>query len=261
MAGMLAHCDFDEQVSTLTDDGRLRPDMIVHVPGGGEIVVDAKVPLEAFLKLIDADDDYPVRCSEPRMPGSSGPTSTSGQEGVLEAIRPVTAAGGGVHPGRSAALGGLRVRPHPAGARHGQRRAADHADHAHRAPPHRRLRMAPGVAGRERPRGAAPGGRNVRAAADDERAHAAAPAQPDGQRVGVQRCRGIPRIPRPRLGPPLSGPRRGGRGGRGYRRSGARGRLSPAAPGDRVGGRGGRGVRDAAPEGRGATGGQHPRAS
>jgi DNA recombination protein RmuC len=58
MAGMLSHCDFDEQVSTLTDDGRLRPDMIVHVPGGGEIVVDAKVPLEAFLKLIDADDDH-----------------------------------------------------------------------------------------------------------------------------------------------------------------------------------------------------------
>jgi DNA recombination protein RmuC len=57
MAGMLEHCDFDEQVSTNTDDGRLRPDMIVHLPGGGEIVVDAKVPLDAFLKLIDADDD------------------------------------------------------------------------------------------------------------------------------------------------------------------------------------------------------------
>jgi DNA recombination protein RmuC len=57
MAGMIPHCDFNEQVSTATDEGRLRPDMIVHVPGGGEIVVDAKVPLEAFLKLIDADDD------------------------------------------------------------------------------------------------------------------------------------------------------------------------------------------------------------
>jgi DNA recombination protein RmuC len=57
MAGMLSHCDFDEQVSTTTEEGRLRPDMIVHVPGGGEIVVDAKVPLEAFLQLIDADDD------------------------------------------------------------------------------------------------------------------------------------------------------------------------------------------------------------
>ncbi len=57
MAGMLEHCDFDEQVSTTTEDGRLRPDMIVHMPGGRDMVVDAKVPLDAFLKLIDADDD------------------------------------------------------------------------------------------------------------------------------------------------------------------------------------------------------------
>jgi DNA recombination protein RmuC len=57
MAGMLSHCDFDEQVTTTTDDGRLRPDMIVHMPGGGEVVVDAKVPLDAFLQLLDADDD------------------------------------------------------------------------------------------------------------------------------------------------------------------------------------------------------------
>jgi DNA recombination protein RmuC len=57
MAGMLEHCDFDEQVSTTTAEGRLRPDMIVHMPGGRDMVVDAKVPLEAFLKLIEADDD------------------------------------------------------------------------------------------------------------------------------------------------------------------------------------------------------------
>ncbi len=57
MAGMLEHCDFDEQVSTSTEDGRLRPDMVVHMPGGRDMVVDAKVPLDAFLKLIEADDD------------------------------------------------------------------------------------------------------------------------------------------------------------------------------------------------------------
>jgi DNA recombination protein RmuC len=57
MAGMLEHCDFDEQVSTTTDDGRLRPDMIVHMPGDREMVVDAKVPLDAFLKLMDAEND------------------------------------------------------------------------------------------------------------------------------------------------------------------------------------------------------------
>ncbi len=57
MAGMLHHCDFSEQVTTSTDEGRLRPDMVVHMPGGGDVVVDAKVPLDAFLQLLDADDD------------------------------------------------------------------------------------------------------------------------------------------------------------------------------------------------------------
>lgn len=57
MAGMLRHCDFDEQVHAEGDDGRLRPDMVVHLPGGGEIVVDAKVPLEAFLRAVEAEDD------------------------------------------------------------------------------------------------------------------------------------------------------------------------------------------------------------
>jgi DNA recombination protein RmuC len=57
MAGMLPHCDFDEQVRTEGDAGRLRPDMVVHLPGGGEIVVDAKVPLDAFLRAVEAADD------------------------------------------------------------------------------------------------------------------------------------------------------------------------------------------------------------
>ncbi len=57
IAGMLAHCDFEEQVTTYSDDGRLRPDLVVHLPGGGQVVVDAKVPLEAFLQASDADDD------------------------------------------------------------------------------------------------------------------------------------------------------------------------------------------------------------
>jgi len=57
MAGMLAHCDFDEQVSKGTADGRLRPDVVVHYPGGAQLVVDAKVPLEAFLRAAEADSD------------------------------------------------------------------------------------------------------------------------------------------------------------------------------------------------------------
>jgi DNA recombination protein RmuC len=57
MAGMLDHCDFFEQESTDTEEGRLRPDMIVKLPGGKNIVVDAKAPLAAYLEALETDDD------------------------------------------------------------------------------------------------------------------------------------------------------------------------------------------------------------
>ena len=57
MAGMSEHCDFEEQVSTTTEDGRLRPDMIVNLPGERRIVVDAKAPVEAYLEAIESPDD------------------------------------------------------------------------------------------------------------------------------------------------------------------------------------------------------------
>ena len=60
-AGMMEHCDFDEQKSAATDDGVLRPDMIVHLPGGGEVVIDSKVPLDAFLQFSEADDEQQRR--------------------------------------------------------------------------------------------------------------------------------------------------------------------------------------------------------
>jgi DNA recombination protein RmuC len=57
MAGMLSHCDFCEQTSVTTEDGRLRPDLIVRLPGGKSVVVDAKVPLEAYLNAYEAEDE------------------------------------------------------------------------------------------------------------------------------------------------------------------------------------------------------------
>jgi DNA recombination protein RmuC len=57
MAGMLQRCDFDEQPGLLSDGSRLRPDVIVHLPGGKQIVVDAKAPLDAFLDAQDSPDD------------------------------------------------------------------------------------------------------------------------------------------------------------------------------------------------------------
>jgi DNA recombination protein RmuC len=57
LAGMLEHCDFDLQPTAVGDAGRLRPDLVVHLPGHHSIVVDAKVPLEAFLDAQMATDE------------------------------------------------------------------------------------------------------------------------------------------------------------------------------------------------------------
>jgi DNA recombination protein RmuC len=53
MAGLQAYCDFYEQPSTAGEKGRLRPDMLVHLPGGRLILVDAKVPLTAYLDALE----------------------------------------------------------------------------------------------------------------------------------------------------------------------------------------------------------------
>ncbi len=57
MAGMLERCDFSEQVSSDGDTGRMRPDMVVHLPGGKNVAVDAKVPMQAFLDANEARDE------------------------------------------------------------------------------------------------------------------------------------------------------------------------------------------------------------
>lgn len=67
LAGMLEHCDFEEQQSKDRDDGsRARPDMIVHLPGDKQIIIDAKAPLEGFLAALEADDkkDKEVRMKD-----------------------------------------------------------------------------------------------------------------------------------------------------------------------------------------------------
>jgi DNA recombination protein RmuC len=57
LAGMLQYCDFDEQTTVVTDDGRIRPDVIIRLPGNRTIVIDAKVPFDAFYESISTNDD------------------------------------------------------------------------------------------------------------------------------------------------------------------------------------------------------------
>ena len=57
LAGMSARCDFDEQVAVATPDGMLRPDMVVRLAGGKNIVVDSKVSLAAYLEAAESDAD------------------------------------------------------------------------------------------------------------------------------------------------------------------------------------------------------------
>ena len=57
LAGMVEHCDFQEQVHTSNDEKIIRPDMIVRMPDHRELVVDVKTPLDAYLEAVEARDD------------------------------------------------------------------------------------------------------------------------------------------------------------------------------------------------------------
>ena len=61
LSGRDQHVDFQEQTTTKTDEGTIRPDMLVNLPNGGIIVIDAKSPYKAFLESIEQDDPDRIR--------------------------------------------------------------------------------------------------------------------------------------------------------------------------------------------------------
>ena len=62
-AGMLEHCDFSEQVTVNVEERVFRPDLVVHLAGGKQVVVDAKAPFDGYMEAMEAGDDEPRRNS------------------------------------------------------------------------------------------------------------------------------------------------------------------------------------------------------
>jgi DNA recombination protein RmuC len=152
LAGMVEHCDFFQQETLEGDDGRLRPDMIVKLPGGRNVVVDAKVPLEAYLDALDATDEdarrahmvrhaAQIRAHVLKLSAKSYWSELALHAGVRGHV---PAQRGHVQRG----LAGIAV-AHRGG--RGQKGAHRHAHHAHRAASGRALRLAARAAGRKRP--------------------------------------------------------------------------------------------------------------
>lgn len=61
LAGLVEHCDFVTQLTINGDDGHLRPDAVVRLPGGRSVVIDAKVPMQAYLQAVETDDPVTER--------------------------------------------------------------------------------------------------------------------------------------------------------------------------------------------------------
>ena len=91
MAGMIPRCDFDEQVSVQSAEGAFRPDLVVRLAGGKNIVVDSKVSLAAYLEAAEASDEASGRRAWMPMPGTCVSTWTGSRRsrtGPRSARRP-----------------------------------------------------------------------------------------------------------------------------------------------------------------------------
>ncbi len=89
LAGMVRHCDFSIQEHSQTQDGAIRPDMVVYLPGGRHIIIDAKVPLEAYLAASQAKDESEIeQLLKDHVRHLRGHISALGKKGYWKHVQP-----------------------------------------------------------------------------------------------------------------------------------------------------------------------------
>ena len=147
LAGMVKNCDFWEQETHQGDGVRIRPDMTVRLPSGRTLVVDAKVPLTAYLDAAGAADEAvaPDR-SAPTRPAGFRACPPASEQAVLEPVPAGARAGGAVSAGRSflqRGAGGISGSDRRRAGAQGGDRDAGHADLGFEG---HRLRLEPAAA-------------------------------------------------------------------------------------------------------------------
>ena len=147
LAGMSARCDFDEQVGVATADGALRPDMVIRLAGGKNIVVDSKVTLAAYLEAAEATDEA-VR--DARLDAHArhlrDHVDRLAAKAYWAALSPAPEFAVLFIPGEAFLAPALERRSRPAGARDGPPGAHCDADHAGHDAAHGAVRLAAGRA-------------------------------------------------------------------------------------------------------------------
>ena len=152
LAGMVEHCDFNEQVHVRAEDGNLRPDMIVHMPDGRDLVVDVKTPLDAYLEAVDAATDEAAcrsRCAVMRNAVAER-VRQLGAKSYWSQFEQQPGLRHPVHSRRSVPVGGAGRAAEPAGRRDPPGRDHRDAVELRRAAEGRRVRLAADGAGAER---------------------------------------------------------------------------------------------------------------
>ena len=120
MAGMVEHCDFTEQATVTTADGVLRPDLVVRLAGGKQIVVDAKVSLAAYLQAVESkDDDVTAERMRAHARHLRAHVDGLAAQGLLARVPADTGVRRAVRAGRRVPRAGAGARPDAARARDG----------------------------------------------------------------------------------------------------------------------------------------------